>query len=623
MVKSPFLAFVLTAVLGAAPGLAAVPRFDTADVVLRSSQPFDSRSGANPFTSVTLTARVTSPSGKVYTARGFFDGNGAGGPAGDVFRIRLFADEHGTWRWSTTSNRAELHGKSGSFLCSGTLPGAFGEGPIAIDSARPRVFRHREGRPVYLIGKFLDVEAPAPIQFSHTLFSEEISDDDRETMFTRHQGMGLNKMNVYVANKGDYKHVSTTPWIGTGTSNDKTRFDLARWHLFERWVRRLRDEGMAAQLWFFADDSGFGDLPDADRKRLIEYGMARLSGYVNTLFVLALEWQEGWTTTEVAAHADFLHEQNPWDRLVSVHGTTGEFRFPGEPWADFMDIQAGNNSGHEQVHSTGLLHRDLAEKPLIQEEHGMGQEDTAHRQKAWAAFLAGAASIGTGAFLEPLSRFVSTVPFERLEPSLGRVASGNAYAAEDAGRFHVLYLYDGGPILLDLQDIAGPLQSEWFDPRSGTFSPGPRLAGNGVRTVTPPDGQDWALTLSAPAAPSAPSSFYTVAPCRVLDTRSEREPWASAERRRVALGGHCGVPAAAKAVAVNVTAVASTGPGHFSFWPVGQPLPVASAVHFPAGQTRASAAILPLADDATLLAEPRVGGEGTVHLVLDVTGYFD
>lgn len=620
----PLLVLVVGVLSLAVPGLAAVPRFDTADVVLRANQTFDSRSGTNPFTSVTLTARVTSPSGKVYTVPGFFDGDGNGGPAGNVFRIRLSADEHGTWTWSTTSNRADLNGKSGSFVCSGTLAGAFGEGPIVVDPARPRTFRHRNGRPVYLLGKFLDLEAPAAIRFSHTLFSEEMTDANREAMFARHRAMGLNKMNVYVANKGDYAHVSTTPWTGTATSNDKTRFDLGRWHLYERWVRRMRDSGLAAQLWFFADDSGFGDLPDADRKRLLQYGMARLSGYANTLFVLALEWQEGWTTTEVATHAQFLHNQNPWDRLISVHGVTGEFQFPNEPWADYMDIQAGNENDHAQVHAMGLLHRELAAKPLIQEEHGLGEENTFQRQNVWAAFLAGAASTGTGAFLKPLSRFISTVRFERLEPSLLRVASGGAYAAEEpGGRSQVVYLYDGGPVLLDLLGVAGTLKSEWFDPRTGKFSPGPALAGNGIRTVTPPDGKDWVMTLSAPPPPPAASSFYTVAPCRVLDTREEEAPWGSAERRRVVVGGRCGVPATAKAVSVNVTAVASTGTGNFTLWPAGGPQPTASAVSFRAGQNRAAAAILPLADDATLLAQPTMAAGGAVDLLLDVNGYFE
>lgn len=623
MVKKPLLTLIAGAFLSAVPGSAAVLLFDTSDVVLRSNQTFDARSGTNPFTSVTLTAQVTAPSGRVHTVHGFFDGDGAGGPVGNVFRIRLTPDEHGTWTWTTTSNRTDLHGKSGSFLCSGTLPGRFADGPIVVDPDRPRVFKHRDGRPVYLVGKFLDADAPDAIQFSHTLFSEEMSDDDREAMFARHQAMGMNKMNVYVANKGDYQHVSTTPWKGTATNNDKTRFDLGRWHLYESWVRRLRDAGMAAQLWFFADDSQFGDLPDADRQRLIQYGMARLSGYVNTLFILALEWQEGWTTAEVASHAELLHDHNPWDRLVSVHGTTGSFKFPGEPWADYMDIQAGNNSWHGQVHDMGLLHRTLADKPLIQEEHGMGHEDTAHRQKAWAAFTAGAASIGTGAFLKPLARFASTVRFERLEPSLLRVISGNAYAAEDPGRFHVVYFYDGGPAILDLLGIGGPLKTEWFDPRNGTFSPGPVLAGNGLRTVTPPDADDWVLTLSAPPESPAPSSFYTVPPCRMLDTREEGAPWSAAERRRLGVGGRCGIPATARAVSANVTAVDPTGQGRFTFWPTDLPLPVASAVSFPAGQNQGSSAILPLADDGTLLAEPAVAGGGTVHLVMDVSGYFE
>src|SRR6185436_2199893 len=112
------------------------------------------------------------------------------------------------------------------------------------------------------------------------------------------------------------------------------RFDLARWRLYELWVLELRRAGVVAHLWFFADDSGFGALPDAERKRLIRYGIARLSGYVNTLFTLALEWEEGWSTAEVDTHASYLQEKNPWKRLASVHCQIGDFDFPAAPWAD-------------------------------------------------------------------------------------------------------------------------------------------------------------------------------------------------------------------------------------------------------------------------------------------------
>ncbi|RPH55405.1 DUF5060 domain-containing protein, partial [bacterium] len=349
MARSLFVCTVLVGMLAFATPQAgeAVSRFDTAEIVLRSTSSFNAGSGTpNPFTSVDLSARVTAPSGRAFTVNGFFDGDGAGGTIGNVFKVRVYADEIGTWRWTTTSNTAGLNAQSGSFTVSGTLPGVFGQGPVVENPARPRTFMHQYGEPVYLLGKFLDVAAPSPIQYSHTMFSENLTETNRQAMLDRHRGMKLNKINVYLANRGDYSSMSTTPWVGRAWSEDRQRFDLARWRMFERWVVRMRDAGVVAHLWFFADDSGFGDLSDADRQLLIEYGMARLSGYVNTMFTLALEWQEGWTATEVATHAQFLHDNNPWDRLVSVHGVTGSFKFPGEPWADYMDIQAGNNSWH-------------------------------------------------------------------------------------------------------------------------------------------------------------------------------------------------------------------------------------------------------------------------------------
>jgi hypothetical protein len=42
----------------------------------------------------------------------------------------VFADELGTWSWTTQSNAAGLNGQAGTFTVSGTLAGAFGKGPI-------------------------------------------------------------------------------------------------------------------------------------------------------------------------------------------------------------------------------------------------------------------------------------------------------------------------------------------------------------------------------------------------------------------------------------------------------------------------------------------------------------
>jgi hypothetical protein len=121
-----------------------------------------------------------------------------------------------------------------------------------------------------------------------------------------------------------------------------------------------------------------------------------------------------------------------------------------------------------------------------------------------------------------------------------------------------------------------------------------------------------------------PMDFYTVVPCRVLDTRSGGPALASQVPRLVPIGGACGVPFTARAVAVNLTVLGATGTGHLTAWPADAPLPGTSTLNFAAGQTRANNAVLALASDGsgTLAVRALVPGAGQVHLIVDVSGYF-
>jgi len=497
MARKALSAFVFAGLLLLGSASAhAVLCYDTAEIVLASSNSYNAASGTpNPF-DLSVVAQVTAPSGRKISVPGFFDGNGAGGAAGNVFKVRVFANESGTWTWTvSSSNVPGLAGRTGSFAVSGKIGGPFAKGPVVENPAYPRSFMFQTGEPVFLIAKFLDNAAPSPIKYSHTLLSEKLTDANRQAMLSRHVGMKLNKMNVYYANRNDYSGMSTTPWVGTAASNNKTRFDLARWRMYDQWIVKLRDAGMVAHLWFFADDSGFGDLPDADRQRLIKYAMARHSAYVNTLYIVALEWQEGWTAAEVANHANFLHQNNPWARLVSVHGVTGDFAFPSAAWADYMDIQAGNEVSHATVYSRGVKNRGLAAKPLIQEEHGLGEETTINRQRAWAAFTSGAASVGSGAFMAHLAKLANLVDFERMAPLNTAVSTGNAYALVETGRAYVVYAHSGGRVGVNLSGVTGTFIAEWYDPRTGNFQAAAAAAGGGVRYYTTPTATDWVLYL--------------------------------------------------------------------------------------------------------------------------------
>jgi hypothetical protein len=122
------------------------------------------------------------------------------------------------------------------------------------------------------------------------------------------------------------------------------------------------------------------------------------------------------------------------------------------------------------------------------------------------------------------------------------------------------------------------------------------------------------------APPPVPSSFYTVAPCRLADTRTTT-PLAGGERRVFPVAGLCNVPLSARSVAVNITATGPTANGFLSPAP-GDGLSSSSALNFRTGMTRASNTIILLATDGTGSVSIRNGSLGTTHVVLDVCGYF-
>jgi hypothetical protein len=123
------------------------------------------------------------------------------------------------------------------------------------------------------------------------------------------------------------------------------------------------------------------------------------------------------------------------------------------------------------------------------------------------------------------------------------------------------------------------------------------------------------------------SDFYTVTPCRVVDTRNPTGAFggpalSSGSSRVFTLAGHCGIPAGAVAVAMNVTAVNAGGGGYVTLFPGDQAVPGTSSINFIAGQNRANNAVIKLSNSGTLGVWSVVGGTGQVDFIIDVVGYF-
>jgi len=129
------------------------------------------------------------------------------------------------------------------------------------------------------------------------------------------------------------------------------------------------------------------------------------------------------------------------------------------------------------------------------------------------------------------------------------------------------------------------------------------------------------------SAQSGPFSFFALAPCRVVDTRgfvsTNGGPVVpQGGQRDFAIRGNCGVPANAAAVSMNVTAVSATTSSFLTIWPAGSPRPVVSAINFTQND--------PSLGNGAIVALGPAGSPdlsvfnccGSVHVIIDITGYF-
>ena len=124
---------------------------------------------------------------------------------------------------------------------------------------------------------------------------------------------------------------------------------------------------------------------------------------------------------------------------------------------------------------------------------------------------------------------------------------------------------------------------------------------------------------------AGPFQYHAITPCRIVDTRSTHPPSLvgnNPQPRNFQVQGLCAVPVGATAAMVNVTIANPSCGGYLTLWPSGAAMPLASTINFTSADTAvANGAIVPLSTNALDLSV-FFGGCGTVHLIIDVAGYF-
>jgi hypothetical protein len=137
---------------------------------------------------------------------------------------------------------------------------------------------------------------------------------------------------------------------------------------------------------------------------------------------------------------------------------------------------------------------------------------------------------------------------------------------------------------------------------------------------------------------AGPFQFNSLTPCRIFDTRDAvvgsptnvtgGNPLVNPGPIKFTIKGKCSVPAGAAAVTLNVTITQPNVAGDLRMFPSDVAQPAVSTLNYNAGEPAlANGAIVPLAAAATqdlsiVLGMAAAAGAGHVHVLVDVTGYF-
>jgi Beta-propeller repeat len=132
-----------------------------------------------------------------------------------------------------------------------------------------------------------------------------------------------------------------------------------------------------------------------------------------------------------------------------------------------------------------------------------------------------------------------------------------------------------------------------------------------------------------PTGTTGALSFYSLAPCRVADTRAAfgfsgafgpPSLVGGATRTFPVQQSSCAIPSSAQAYSLNLTVVVPSGGslGYLTAFPAGETLPNASTVNAPSGGVVGSAAIVPAGSSGAI----SVFASSATDVLIDINGYF-
>lgn len=504
----------------------------------------------NSFTDVTLTATFTAPSGRKVSFWGFYDGDGAGGQTGNVWKLRFMPDELGAWTYTYAWSDG-TPGGSGSF---NAVSAGAGRGVLRAYGENPHWFAYDGTDPVFLKSYYVGAGGitGVPIDWAAANVYQKIVDRG-------YNHVQLNMLPIgwtYQKPADAPAHISKPLWRETpGVQN------LDVWKRMEEHVAWLGARNVAIHFFMGIDPKPYGsaneyfalqrfaDMSGADQEAYVRYLAARLAPYANVA-----GWNMTWETDGGGAESrlmELLAKYDPWSHVRTYHDEYPRGNDYGNGGYTFAGIENhgyfGNGNGDSAPNSASHYQATIdayRDKPVYMVEgNGLWRACWAKEnaewsipRAAWAVTLAGgsftwqdtpscefddpASTMFTWPAAVPMANRIDAlytvmtqdVAFQRMTPrndllsgcwssfdADGSVPTSPCYALAEEGKQYVAYKEDGGTFNLNV--APGTYKATWIDTRSGArqAANGGTVTGAGapVQFIAPSTSTDWALVLNA------------------------------------------------------------------------------------------------------------------------------
>jgi hypothetical protein len=473
--------------------------------------PSESLGQDNPF-AIRLDVVFTAPDAREFRVPGFYAGNGAGGPDGDVWQVRFSADQNGRWTYRTDSDHPYLNAIEDSFQ--------------VIDPPDDAPDFYRWGRLEYVGEPYLKFRdggywVKAGADDPENILGEAIGDwASKREQIDYIAEKGINSIYVMTHNlDGDANDV--WPWIGATSEEAKTRsdrFDIPKLQQWRNFFIYLQESGVALYM-ILEDDSAWTGY---DRPAYYREMVARFGDLPVLYFNAGEEANENYSLDESIEHIKLLASIDPYDHPRAIHNVqTPVPNYIDTEELDLSSIQTWP-SGPERLNELGITWAEAClargKRPLVVNfDEARPPED---RRSVWAVYMARGLwepivySPDSFAVHEPLwtelaaaRRFVESLPFPEMFPANHLLGAGRGFCLAKPGKAYGVYLPAGGSVVLEAPE--GSYRIAWYDPRQGRFL-GEETASGPELELDAPDDQDWAVRVLAvdpvATAPTAASA---------------------------------------------------------------------------------------------------------------------